>query len=236
MAEAQLTYATGAVMKDGDWVRIDSGNTVGRVSAVLNTLEQARGHQLDLRGIVVDAQPKGFVFLSEQYLCDDPPQLIRRGPGESVRFHLSMAIGFSVIFVLPALYSLFTAVCSAVTTGQVTVIGLGYNHTHRESVPWPAGWALFASPVLLLAALLTFDGSRGLTARWWASGVAAATGLLLLGQSAWFTTVGKAALFFGFVGFVTFAVLIDRRFGRGAAFLFMLACVLGVVWGFVRAT
>jgi hypothetical protein len=235
MAEAQLTYATGVLVADGDWVRIEAGNTVGRVSAVLNTLEQARGRGLEARGVVVDAQPKGLVFLSEQYLRDDPLQFVRRGPGESVRFHLAFALGLSVILLLPALYAFFSAVYSAVATGQVIVISLGYNHTHRESVPWNVGWARFAGPVILLAALLTFDGSRGSTLRWWVSGVAASIGLTLLCFSAWFTTASKAAFALSFVGFLSLAALIDRKSGRGAAFLFLLACMSGLVWWFARA-
>jgi len=235
MAEAQLTYTTGALVNDGDWVRIDAGNTVGRVSSVLNTLEQAKGHGLEARGVVVDAQPKGLVFLSEQYLRDDPLQFIRRGPGEVARFSLAAALAFSVLLLLPALYSFFSALYSAVATGHVTVISLGYSHTHRESVPWQAGWARFASPVILLAALFTFDGSRGSTLRWWLSGVTAAVGLALLCFSAWFTTLSKAAFLLAFVGVLSLVVVIDRKLGRGVASLFLLACVLGLVWRLANA-
>jgi hypothetical protein len=235
MAETHLTYATGLAVADGDWVRIEAGKTVGRVSSVLNTVEQAKSHGLEARGVVVDAQPKGLVFLSEQYLRDDPLQFIRRGPGEVARFSLAAAFAFSVLLLLPALYSFFSVIHSAFTTGHVTVISLGYSHTHRESVPWQVGWARFASPVILLVALFTFDGSRGSTLRWWLSGAAATIGLTLLCFSAWFTTLGKAAFLLAFVGVISLAALIDRKLGRNVASLFLLACVLGLVWRFARA-
>jgi|EndMetStandDraft_4_1072995.scaffolds.fasta_scaffold116306_2 hypothetical protein len=235
MAETQLTYGTGVAVADGDWVRIEAGKTVGRVSSVLNTMEQAKSRGLEARGVVIDAQPKGLVFLSEQYLLDDPLQFIRRGPGEVARFGLTTALAFSVLLLLPALYSFFSALYSAATTGHVTVISLGYSHTHRESVPWQVGWARFVSPAILLLALVTFDGSRGSTLRWWLSGAAAAIGLTLLCFSAWFTALGKAAFLLAFVSVLFLAIFIDRKLGRGVAFLFLLACVLGLVWRFARA-
>lgn len=66
MELAMLTYATGACVKDGDWLRLDGESTAGRVSEVLNTLAQARSRGFDVRGVVVDAPPRGLVFLSEQ--------------------------------------------------------------------------------------------------------------------------------------------------------------------------
>lgn len=225
-----LTYTTGACVKDGDWVSMDGESTVGRVSEVLNTLAQARNRGLDMRGVVVDAPPKGLVFLSEQYLRDAPLQFIRRGPGEGLRLQFAVALGFGVVAFLPALYSWFSALHSAVTTGQVMVISLGYNHTHRESVAWQQGWARFAGPVFLMAAWLLFDGSRGFTARWWVSGTSAAVGLALLFFSAWFTSIGAAVSFLSLTGGMFLASVIDRNLGRGTALLFVAVALLGFAW------
>lgn len=226
MELARLTYATGACVKDGDWVRLDGETAVGRVSEVLNTLAQARSRGFDVRGVLVDAPPKGLVFLSEQYLRDAPLQFIRRSPGEALRPQLAVALGVGVVAFLPALYSWFSALYSAVTTGQVMVISLGYNHTHRESVAWHQGWARSAGPVFLTAAWLLFDGSRASTARWWMSGTSAAVGLALLLFSAWFTSIGAAVSFLSLTCGMCLAAVIDRNLGRGAALLFMVVALL----------
>ena len=226
-----LTYATGASIEAGDWVRMDGATgVVGRVSDVLNTLEQARSLGLEGRGVVVDAPPKGLVFLSEPCLRDEPLHFVRRGPGETVRLALAMALGTTVLVFLPVLYSLFSAIYHAVTTGQVTVISLGRTHTHRELVAWPQGWARFVGPVCVMMAWRFHDGSRGSTARWWISGAWAVGGLILLGFSAWFSSVSGAAAFLLLAGAVALAAVIDRKLGRAAFLLYLFACVLLFLW------
>jgi hypothetical protein len=236
MADTQLSYRTGQPVKAGDWIRIEGGRASGRVREVVSSPEQAREKGLATRGVVVDAQPKGLVFLSEQCLSEDPLQFVRRGPGEEVRFQLAFALGLGAVLLLPAVYSLFEAIYSGIATGQVTVISLGYTSTHRESVPWQAGWARFAAPVLLVAGLCTFDGSRGTTVRWWFAGVATAIALVLLCFSAWFIDMRGASIFIALSAFLVIAGALDRRFGRRVAASFVLACTMLLVWQLVRTT
>ncbi|HEY0953211.1 MAG TPA: hypothetical protein VGE36_00535 [Roseateles sp.] len=230
MAQTRLTYANGAPVQDGDWVRIGHGTALGRIAEVIDSAEVAKSRGLQSLGVVVDAQPEGLVFLSEQLLRDEPLEFVRRGPGEKARFHLAVALGAGALLLLPALYSFFDALYSAFFTGKVTVISLGYNHTHRESVPWHVGWARFVGPPLLTVALCMFDGSRGSTLRWWLSGVMAAVSLALMAFSAWFITISGTVTWLALVGTIALAAVIDRKLGCAATVLFLLTAIVALVW------
>lgn len=180
-------YADGTPIHEGDWVRADRGTVNGRVSEVVTSPERALARQLHGCGIVVDAQPHGLVFLSEASLAEDPLQFVRRGPSEQFRMTLSLSLGFGAILLLPALYSLASGLYSAFTDGNVLVISIGRYETSRELVPWQAGWARFAGPIVLMASLLAADGSRGVTLRWWLAGIGASCAMILLAFSRWFT-------------------------------------------------
>lgn len=224
-----LAYADGSPMRDGDIVLMEQ-DVLGRVSEVVDSHEQAAERHVQGTGVVVDARPKGYVFLSGTTLREASLRLVRRGPNERVRMHLSIAVGFGFLLLLPALYSLIGAIRDAVMTGEVLVISLGRTETHREMVPWQNGWARFAGPVILLASLCAFDSSRGVSARWWLAGTGVTAALALLGFSFWFASPVRAFGFLGFLGFVPLAFFVDSRFGRWPAFLLIAAGAAIIFW------
>ena len=228
-------YADGAPVREGDWVRLDAGTVLGRVSEVIATprLAEQRKHQGP--GVVVDAPPRGFVFLSEACLLIEPLQFVRRGPKESFRFPLALSLGIGALLLLPALYSLVSAFHSAMTTGDVLVISIGLYETTRELVPWQEGWTRFVGPSLLVASLLAFDSSRGVTLRWWLAGTGSICALILLSFSFWFTSGSRSLWFVGLLAFVASVYVINRRLNGTAAFLFVVVCSSAVVWLFARA-
>ena len=232
----QPKYADDSPVREGDWVRIERGTAFGRVAEVIDTPQLAAERKLEGLGVVVDAQPKGYVFLSEACLREDPLQHVRRGPGEQTRVSAAIALGLGLLVLLPALYSLLSALYSAVLTGEVLVISVRRYEVHRELVSWRSGWARFAGPPILIASLLAFDGSRGVTLRWWLSATGSASALALLGYSAWFTSINRALGFVALLAFVALAYHVDKRFGRASALAFILACVGLVVWRAVGAT
>jgi hypothetical protein len=63
----RLTYRDESPVREGDWVRIEGGTALGRVSEIIETPQRAIERGFEGLGVVVvvDAQPKGFVFLSE---------------------------------------------------------------------------------------------------------------------------------------------------------------------------
>jgi hypothetical protein len=228
-------YADGTPMREGDWVRMEGGAVVGRISEVIESRERALDRQLQGVGVVVDAQPKGFVFLSEPSLAEAGLQLVRRGPSEGSRRTLALSLGIGAFLVLPVLYSFASALYSALATGYVLVISLGRYETARELVAWQAAWARFAGPMVLVASFLAFDGSRGLTLRWWLAGAGSVLALILLAFSLWFTTMGRSLAFAALVAFVAIASVIGHRVGRVAAFLFIAACAGFLVWRVTHA-
>jgi hypothetical protein len=231
-----MTYGDGSPVREGDWVRIERGTALGRVNKVIDTPHLAAERKLEGLGVVVDAQPRGFVFLSEACLSEDPLQYVRRGPSEQTLVAAAMALGLGLLLLMPALYSLLSALHSALSTGEVLVISVGRYEVHRELVPWRAGWARFAGPPILVASLLAFDGSRGVTLRWWLAATGSSAALVLLGYSAWFTSAGRALGFFSLFLFVALAHHIDKRFGRTVALAFVVACAGMLIWKTVGTT
>lgn len=232
----QLTYADDSPVREGDWVLIERGTALGRVREIIGTPQRAAETKLEGLGVVVDAQPKGLVFLSEECLREDPLQHVRRGPGEQTRVSAAIALGLGLLVLLPALYSLLSALYSALSTGEVLVISVGRYEVHREFVSWRAGWARFAAPPILVASLLAFDGSRGVTLRWWLSATGSASALTLLGFSAWFTSTNRALGFIALLAFVVLAHQVGNRFGRTAALAFVVACATLLAWRILGAT
>lgn len=213
-AAARPAYADGSPIREGDQVLIEQGSARGRVCEIVLTPEAASALHVRGTGIVVDAHARGLVFLSVDSLHEDPPEFVGRGPGEGAKLTLAVALGFGALFLLPAFYSLLSAIASAVATGEVLVISVGRTETYRKMVPWPQGWARFAGPPLLLLALVTWDGSRGITARWWFSGTLAALAIVLLAYSAWFTSWGGSAGFTGLCAFIAVAFLLERKWAN----------------------
>lgn len=221
------TYADGSPVRAGDQVLIDGGTAVGRVAEVIDTLEGAAKRGLDGLGVVVDAQPKGYVFLSAASLREDPLVHTRRGPGEEARQWGAMALGLAAVLLLPALYSWFSAIHGAISTGEVMVLNLA--GIDSEMVPWRNGWTRFVAPLLLLAAVLVYDDSRAITGRWWAAAALAVVALGMLGFAAWFQSMGGAVGFILFNGFIVLCFHVDRRHGRLAAFALMVVAVFALV-------
>ena len=226
----QFSYADDSPIRVGDWVRLEFGSAKGRVNEIVNTPQLAAEKKLGGLGVVVDAQPKGFVFLSEACLQEDPLQLVRRGPCEQTRFVAAFALSLGLLLMLPAVYSFFSALYSALSTGEVLVIAVYRYEIHREIVPWTTGWARFAGPPLLVASLLAFDGSRGVTLRWWLAAAGSVAALTLLGYSLVFTSIDRALLCIAIFAFAMLAHKIDKRFGRAAALALMVACVGVILW------
>jgi hypothetical protein len=146
---------------------------------------------------------------------------------------VTLALRLAWVAALPALYSLLSALWHAFFGGEVMVIAIGWTGIRTELVPWPRGWARFAGPVLLLFSLLACGASRGATLRCWAAGVAAATALVLLGQSAWFTTVHGTMVFALFGTWMAAVFAVAYRLGRTAAILFILLSAGSFLWRFV---
>ena len=226
-----LTYADNSLVREGDFVLVEHGNTLGRVSEIIDNTALADEKKLEGLGVVVDAQPKGFVFLSEACLNDDPLQFVRRGPGEQTRFLGAIALGVGVLVLLPALYSLLSAIYSALSTGEVLVISVGRTEVRRELVPWRAGWARFAGPLILFASLFAlFEDSRGVTFRWWLAAAGSATALAMLGFSSWFISGNRLLGFLAGNVFIVVALQIGKKLGRVAVYAFILACFGLLFW------
>ncbi|MDM0015017.1 zinc ribbon domain-containing protein [Variovorax sp. J22P168] len=237
-APAQPTYADGSSVREGDWVKIERGKVLGRVSEVVCSEKDSEQKNLQGLGVVVDAPPKGFIFLSEEILREDPLRFVRRGPTEhgpteEVRRYIALGFGIGLFMVLPAIISLISALYQAMTVGEVLVISFGRTSTSREMVPWRHGWARFAGPVVLVISLSAWDGSRGLTTRWWLAGTGVVLGLSLLAFSQWFATAKGALMLACAYGVVAMTFFVDRRFGRIPALGIIVAVVAWGVWAVV---
>lgn len=147
-----------------------------------------------------------------------------------------MAIAAAFILLLPTLWSLGSAVWSAATTGQVLVVSIGRYEAARQLVPWPAGWARFVGPILVLASVLVYLGSAPYkSTRFWCAAALSAAGIYLLSFSWWFSSIHRAFSAVVLVIFIVVALALGNRVGRTAAYLFVV-CSFGVlVWWTFRA-
>src|SRR5690606_23448392 len=109
-----------------------------------------------------------------------------------------------------------SAVVSALSTGQVMVISLGRTETTRHMVHWSNGWARFAGPSMMVAALVLYAvlSSRNVQL-WWTAVALAFAGICLLLYSAWFVSLRGATAFALFAAFIAVCFWVDARFGRG---------------------
>jgi hypothetical protein len=206
-----LSYPDNTPIQEGDWVMLERGTVSGRVVEVIDTPDLAHASRIDGFGVVIDAPPKGYVFLSEQWLHEDSLLFVRRGPSERTRVYVAASFGVAALLMLPALYSFFSAIHGALTTGEVLVISLGRSEIHREWVTWQAGWARFAGPVVLIVSVCCFDGTRGASIRWWVAGAGTVTGLALLCFSYWFTSLGGVLAWLGLMALMSGVTLIGAR-------------------------
>jgi hypothetical protein len=161
-----------------------------------------------------------------------PPQMSRGSQsiadhagadGLTARRYGTMVFAAGAILLLPAVWSLFSAVWSAMTTGHVQVISLGRFETSRDMVHWTNGWARFVGPIALIASVGSRILARSLP--WWPPAVLSVVGLALLLFSRWFTSPGGAALFISMAAYIALTALVDRKFGRGVATSMLLATV-----------
>lgn len=135
------------------------------------------------------------------------------------------------ILLLPALWSFVSAAWSAATTGEVLVIGLGRYETSRALVPWMNGWARFAGPLALIAAVALWTLR---TASWRAPALLSAAGLALLLFSKWFTSPTSAMTFCGMMAYLALAAAVDRRMGRFATTVMLASTVGLMLWLYAR--
>jgi len=143
---------------------------------------------------------------------------------DTIKVGAQLSIAIAAVALLPALWSLGSAIWSATTTDQVLVISIGRTETARALVPWPAGWARFAGPLLLIASLLVYARSKSPQSTiWWVSAALATVGLCLLSFSWWFSSFQRAAGAVVLAAFITTALALGNRFGRLPAYLFVLA-------------
>lgn len=128
----------------------------------------------------------------------------------------------AAVLLIPALLSLFSALFSAATTGQVMVISVGRTETTREMVHWSLGWSRFASPFVIFGALVIWGLSKPHGLAWWLSSCIALLGVGMLVCSYWFASLRGTIAFFLFSSFVCTALYIGNRFGLLAAIAFVL--------------
>lgn len=144
-------------------------------------------------------------------------------------------LGLAVFAVLPALWSLGSALVSAIGSGEVLVISLGRTSTSRAMVPWQQGWARFAGPLMLISALALWVIAEKRSTQWWLSVLLAAMALSLLAFSLWFTSLRSTLGFFSFAAFIAGTFAADHYFGRKGAYAVILVAAVAFVWRLTNA-
>jgi hypothetical protein len=207
-----LTYPDGSLVRDGDKVLTEGGTLPATVLEVALKTKHTKDLGAQGGGVVLDVHPRGLVFLSEAYLAEDPLQFVARGPDASVRFGATAALGAAAVVLIPVIFSFFSGIFSAVSTGEVMAISLGRTETQIESVPWAAGWARFAGPVLLVNSLCVYVGARSWSGRWWAAAAGCALALVLLSFSLWFTSLRGTLWFLSLNAFMVATFYAVKKF------------------------
>lgn len=157
-------------------------------------------------------------------------------PSPPLSAYAKFSLALAGVLLLPALWSLFSAIVSAASTGQVLVISVGRTETARELVPWIKGWPRFVAPVVISASLLLWSSAHRLPrSAWWLSAAMSALGLALLLFSKWFTSWHGAIWFVGMAAFVAATLYIGKRFGGLAALVVILLVFSVVVWRITSA-
>jgi hypothetical protein len=148
----------------------------------------------------------------------------------AVHSYAKFSIALAALLALPATWSFFSAIYFAATTGEVLVISLGRYETAREMVAWPKGWARFVGPVVLVAAIGVWVASDKNSRMWWFSAALSALSLALLLFSRWFTSWDGAFWFIGVVVFISISLFIGNRYGRLAAYVFVVLVLALIFW------
>jgi len=154
----------------------------------------------------------------------------------SPKLYAQFVLAIAGLLVLPAIWSLLSAVWSASTTGDVLVISIGRYEVSRSLVPWPQGWSRFAGPIALVTSLFLWSRSKAgdRTRLWWFSVALAMVALALLLFSQWFTSWRGVLWFGGILVFITAVMFIGNKLGRLTAVAFV-AIVFGfIVWKVAR--
>ncbi|MBO0990140.1 hypothetical protein INR38_24855 [Delftia sp. SD018] len=142
------------------------------------------------------------------------------------------AFAIGLLLLLPATWSFFSAIWSAMSTGEVLVISIHRFRMERVFVSWLEGWPRFAGPGLLMASLLLWwlQGVHSSPRNWQAPGVCALAGLSLLLFSKWFAAWSGAALFLGCAAYCVLAAFVNHRYSQGLAAALLLASAAALLW------
>lgn len=126
--------------------------------------------------------------------------------------------------------SFLDAIWTAFNTGMVTVGAVGrFSSTHYQ-VPWRAGWARFAGPILFFGGLQLTISTR-VSPKWSLWGlVALIFGIVLLLFSAYFTSLGSIAAFFGIIAYAIAGLYVGNRYGFMAALVFTGSLFAVLIW------
>ena len=226
MLSRMLQYANGQPMQEGDAVRLDPQGNTGTVIELVTDRQQIESRQLSGPGVVIETANEGVVFLSTELLRTEPIAFMGHGASESTVFNARATVAAAAVLIPVAIWSFFSAIYFAWTTGQVMV--MAYDSIY-ESVPWRLGWARFVGPVVLTGGVLIALMEKRRSALWWTGAILAGAGVVLLAFSAMFTSPHRAGWAVAFAAGFPLVVWVDRKFGRLAAFVFMLAGVLALV-------
>ena len=75
-----FTYQGGSVVEIGDSVLLEHGRTPGVVVTIVVSAEEMKATNVEVPGVMLKSPPFGFVYLSHEYLSEDPMLLVARAP------------------------------------------------------------------------------------------------------------------------------------------------------------
>jgi hypothetical protein len=75
-----LTYSDGSLIKVGDSVLFEYGQTPGTVELVVFTQPEMQAIGVEEPGVMLLSPPFGRVYLPEWYMQKDPLQFVSNGP------------------------------------------------------------------------------------------------------------------------------------------------------------
>jgi hypothetical protein len=225
MLARMLQYANGQPMREGDAVRVGRGRKATIIELVTDR-EQIESRKLSGPGVVLETETEGVEFHSVDWMRTEPLAFAGTGATEQSVYYGRAVVAVAGVLVPIALWSFFSALYAAWSTGHVVVMALGEVF---EEVPWHLGWARFIGPASMLTGVVVALDSARRSMLWWLGVVMAGTGVVMLAYSAMFASLVGGAWVTGIAAFLPLTFWIDRRIGRTAAFFFMLATVLGLV-------
>jgi hypothetical protein len=148
-----------------------------------------------------------------------------------LKFYARASLVFAAVLALPALWSFFSAIVSAVSTGQVLVISVGRYETARQYVPWVQGWTRFVAPMTLFLSLAVWAGfSDRSRFTWWLSAALSAISAVMLLFSSWFISWRGVLWLSSLFLFIACSAYLGNRFGRFVAVAFIASVVGAIVW------